>query len=85
MSLVIDPWRQALQNVTPRDTKRYRRGSKCKRAVMDPISIDDLPAIVNKWEHFSNREVDTVMGRHSSGALGMLTQVQQPPVPCLQD
>lgn len=55
--------------------KRYRKGSNSKRAVIpEPISIDDRPAIVDTRERFGDWEVDTVLGKHGSGALVTLAE-----------
>lgn len=55
--------------------KRYRKGSNSKRSVIpDPRLIDDRPAIVETRERFGDWEVDTVMGKHGTGALVTLAE-----------
>lgn len=55
--------------------KRYRRGVNTKRSVIpNPRSIDDRPAIVDTRERFGDWEVDTVLGKHGTGALVTLAE-----------
>jgi len=55
--------------------KRYRRGTNSKRSVIpDPRSIDERPAIVDTRERFGDWEVDTVLGKHGTGALVTLAE-----------
>lgn len=55
--------------------KRYRKGSNSKRMVIpEPRSIDDRPAIVDTRERFGDWEVDTVLGKHGTGALVTLAE-----------
>jgi IS30 family transposase len=55
--------------------KRYRRGANSKRSVIpDPRSIDERPSIVDTRERFGDWEVDTVLGKHGSGALVTLAE-----------
>jgi IS30 family transposase len=55
--------------------KRYRRGINRKRSVIpDPRSIDERPSIVDTRDRFGDWEVDTVLGKHGSGALVTLAE-----------
>ncbi len=55
--------------------KRYRRGANSKRSVIpDPRSIDERPSIVDTRARFGDWEVDTVLGKHGSGALVTLAE-----------
>lgn len=55
--------------------KRYRRGVNSKRSVIpNPRSIDDRPAVVDTRERFGDWEVDTVLGKHGTGALVTLAE-----------
>ncbi|MCV6610112.1 MAG: IS30 family transposase, partial [Amphritea sp.] len=55
--------------------KRYRRGSNSKRCVIpDPRSIDVRPSLVDTRERFGDWEVDTVLGKHGTGALVTLAK-----------
>lgn len=55
--------------------KRYRKGINSKRAVIpEPRSIDERPAIVDTRERFGDWEVDTVLGKHGTGALVTLAE-----------
>lgn len=55
--------------------KRYRRGTNSKRSVIpDPCSIDERPSIVDTRERFGDWEVDTVLGKHGTGALVTLAE-----------
>lgn len=50
--------------------KRYRKGKTSKRCVIpEPVSIDERPAIVDTRERFGDWEIDTVLGKHGTGAL----------------
>lgn len=64
-----------LYKVLRQGHKRYRRGSNSKRSVIpDPRSIDERPSIVDTRERFGDWEVDTVLGKHGSGALVTLAE-----------
>ena len=55
--------------------KRYRKGVNSKRSVIpEPCSIDERPAIVDRRERFGDWEVDTVLGKHGTGALVTLAE-----------
>ena len=55
--------------------KHYRKGRNSKRSVIpEPLSIDERPAIVNTRMHFGDWEVDTVLGKHGTGALITLAE-----------
>lgn len=55
--------------------KRYRRGTLSKRSVIpDPRAIDERPSIVDTRERFGDWEVDTVLGKHGTGALVTLAE-----------
>ncbi|ROQ25786.1 IS30 family transposase [Gallaecimonas pentaromativorans] len=55
--------------------KRYRKGRHPKRAVIaERRSIEERPAIVDSRERFGDWEVDTVLGKQGSGALGTLAE-----------
>ena len=55
--------------------KRYRKGKNSKRSVIpSPRSIDDRPMIVETRERFGDWEVDTVLGKHGTGALVTLAE-----------
>lgn len=55
--------------------KRYRKGVNSKRSVIPmPRSIDERPSIVDRRERFGDWEVDTVMGKHGTGALVTLAE-----------
>jgi IS30 family transposase len=55
--------------------KRYRKGNNSKRSVIpEPRSIDERPAIVDTRERFGDWEVDTVLGKHGTGALVTLAE-----------
>ncbi|CAE6944425.1 and there are a few more such examples along the aa-chain (ex R Arg changed with H His) [Vibrio sp. B1FLJ16] len=50
--------------------KRYRRGKKEKApAIKNAVSIDDRPSIVDSKERFGDWEIDTVLGKHGTGAM----------------
>ncbi len=50
--------------------KRYRRGRKEKApAIKNAVSIDDRPSIVDSKERLGDWEIDTVLGKHGTGAM----------------
>ncbi|MEZ9897593.1 IS30 family transposase [Vibrio breoganii] len=50
--------------------KRYRRGRKEKApAIKNAVSIDDRPSIVDSKKRFGDWEIDTVLGKHGTGAM----------------
>lgn len=50
--------------------KRYRRGKQDKApAIKNAISIDERPSIVEDRERFGDWEIDTVLGKHGTGAM----------------
>ena len=50
--------------------KRYRRGRKEKaQAIKNAVSIDDRPSIVDSKERLGDWEIDTVLGKHGTGAM----------------
>ncbi|MFS1999755.1 IS30 family transposase [Vibrio breoganii] len=50
--------------------KRYRRGKKEKApAIKNAISIDDRPDVVDNRERLGDWEIDTVLGKHGTGAI----------------
>lgn len=50
--------------------KRYRRGKNTKRPVIpNRIGIEDRPAIVNDKSRLGDWEIDTVLGKHGTGAI----------------
>lgn len=50
--------------------KRYRRGKQNKAPVIkNAISIDERPSIVDSRERFGDWEIDTVLGKHGTGAI----------------
>ena len=50
--------------------KLYRHGKKEKApAIKNAVSIDDRPSIVNGKEGFGDWEIDTVLGKHGTGAM----------------
>ncbi|MEZ9947027.1 IS30 family transposase, partial [Vibrio breoganii] len=50
--------------------KRYRRGKKEKApAIKNAVSIDDRPDVVNSRERLGDWEIDTVLGKHGTGAI----------------
>jgi IS30 family transposase len=50
--------------------KRYRRGKKEKApAIKNAVSVDDRPSIVDSKERFGDWEIDTVLGKHGTGAM----------------
>ena len=55
--------------------KRYRKGVNSKRSVIpNPRSIEDRPVVVETRERFGDWEVDTVLGKHGTGALVTLAE-----------
>ena len=55
--------------------KRYRKGRSCKRSViLNPVSIDERPAIVDERSRLGDWEVDTVQGKQGSGAIVSLVE-----------
>lgn len=55
--------------------KRYRKGRNSKRsAIPEPLSIDERPAIVDARTRFGDWEIDTVLGKHGTGALVTLAE-----------
>lgn len=50
--------------------KRYRKGKRTKGpAIKNAVSIDERPAIVDTRERFGDWEIDTVLGKHGTGAI----------------
>ncbi len=50
--------------------KRYRRGKKEKApAIKNAVSIDERPEVVESRERFGDWEIDTVLGKHGTGAV----------------
>ncbi|CAG8998976.1 MAG: IS30 family transposase ISSde3 [Candidatus Celerinatantimonas neptuna] len=50
--------------------KRYRKGLKEKApTIKNAVSIDERPSIVDSRERFGDWEIDTVLGKHGTGAL----------------
>ncbi|WP_419236975.1 IS30 family transposase (plasmid) [Photobacterium leiognathi subsp. mandapamensis] len=50
--------------------KRYRKGLKEKApTIKNAVSIDDRPSIVDNRERFGDWEIDTVLGKHGTGAI----------------
>lgn len=55
--------------------KRYRRGKRPKASpIKQAVSIDERPLIVDTRERFGDWEVDTVLGKHRSGAMVTLLE-----------
>ncbi|HIF9341168.1 TPA: IS30 family transposase [Photobacterium damselae] len=55
--------------------KRYRKGGNVKApTIKNAISIDERPLIVNSRERFGDWEIDTVLGKHGSGAIVTLLE-----------
>jgi len=55
--------------------KRYRKGKRVKAEVIkNAVSIDDRPAIVDSRERFGDWEIDTVLGKHGTGAIVTLLE-----------
>ena len=55
--------------------KRYRKGKRTKaEAIKNAVSIDDRPAIVDSRERFGDWEIDTVLGKHGTGAIVTLLE-----------
>ena len=50
--------------------KRYRKGKRTKGpAIKNAVSIDERPAIIDTRERFGDWEIDTVLGKHGTGAI----------------
>ncbi len=50
--------------------KRYRRGKKEREPVIkNAVSIDERPEVVDNSERFGGWEIDTVLGKHGTGAI----------------
>jgi len=50
--------------------KRYRKGLKEKApTIKNAVSIDERPSIVDSEERFGDWEIDTVLGKHGTGAI----------------
>ncbi|WP_318467576.1 IS30 family transposase, partial [Photobacterium leiognathi] len=50
--------------------KRYRKGLKEKApTIKNAVSIDERPSIVDNRERFGDWEIDTVLGKHGTGAI----------------
>ena len=50
--------------------KRYRRGKKEREPVIkNAVSIDERPEVVDNRERFGDWEIDTVLGKHGTGAI----------------
>ncbi|WP_261872596.1 IS30 family transposase [Vibrio rarus] len=57
--------------------KRYRRGKTEKApAIKNAVSIDERPDIVDSRERFGDWEIDTVLGKHGTGAIVTLLERQ---------
>lgn len=55
--------------------KRYRRGKRDKApAIKNAVSIDERPQIVDSRERFGDWEIDTVLGKHGTGAMVTLLE-----------
>lgn len=55
--------------------KRYRKGRKEKApTIKDAVSIDERPSIVDSRERFGDWEIDTVLGKHGTGAIVTLVE-----------
>ena len=55
--------------------KRYRKGVNSKRPLVPGLrSIEDRPVVVETRERFRDWEVDTVLGKHGTGALVTLAE-----------
>ncbi|WP_154723811.1 IS30 family transposase [Vibrio cyclitrophicus] len=55
--------------------KRYRRGRKDKApAIKNAVSIDERPQIVDSRARFGDWEIDTVLGKHGTGAIVTLLE-----------
>ena len=55
--------------------KRYRKGKRTKaEAIKNAVSIDERPAIVESRERFGDWEIDTVLGKHGTGAIVTLLE-----------
>ncbi len=50
--------------------KRYRKGQRDKApTIKNAVSIDERPSIVDSRERFGDWEIDTVLGKHGTGAI----------------
>ena len=50
--------------------KRYRKGLKEKvPTIKNAVSIDERPSIVDNRDRFGDWEIDTVLGKHGTGAI----------------
>lgn len=50
--------------------KRYRKGLKEKvPTIKNAVSFDERPSIVDSRERFGDWEIDTVLGKHGTGAI----------------
>lgn len=50
--------------------KRFRKGQKEKApTIKNAVSIDERPSIVDSRERFGDWEIDTVLGKHGTGAI----------------
>ena len=55
--------------------KGYQKGVNSKRSVIpNPRSIENRPVVVETRERFGNWDVDTVLGKHGTGALVTLAE-----------
>ena len=55
--------------------KRYRKGVNSKRPLVpNPRSVEDRPVVVETRERFEGWELDTVPGKHGTGALVTLAE-----------
>ena len=55
--------------------KRYRKGKRTKaEAIKNAVSIDERPTIVESRERFGAWEIDTVLGKHGTGAIVTLLE-----------
>ncbi|MCQ1061414.1 IS30 family transposase, partial [Photobacterium sp. ZSDE20] len=50
--------------------KRYRKGQRVKApTIKHAVSIDERPSVVDSRERFGDWEIDTVLGKHGTGAI----------------
>ncbi|MGR5456087.1 IS30 family transposase [Vibrio alfacsensis] len=55
--------------------KRYRKGKRTKaEAIKNAVSIDERPDVVDTRERFGDWEIDTVLGKHGTGAIVTLLE-----------
>lgn len=55
--------------------RKYRKGSRAKRVIIpNRVGIECRPAIVDEKERFGDWEVDTVLGKHGTGAIVSLVE-----------